>query len=204
MVYPAFRADGQDEHDDGRDYRGGHEVRPAYPHHGTRDLRGRDQRVGPFNAALYEEGTFPVLENERDRAVRTEGQGIKDLNVEIAAMLTIINRDRERVGASPLSIDDRATALAKERTRDMVVRNYVSHTTPDGKTIGDFAVQYKLYGSVAENIAVDNNSTAALQGLLRSPAHRAALLDRDLIRIGIGMEEMSDGQVIVTQILLSQ
>lgn len=167
------------------------------------EINGLDHEA-VFNAALYEEGTFPVLENERDRAVRTEGQGIKDLNVEIAAMLTIINRDRERVGASPLSIDDRATALAKERTRDMVVRNYVSHTTPDGKTIGDFAVQYKLYGSVAENIAVDNNSTAALHGLLRSPAHRAALLDRDLIRIGIGMEEMSDGQVIVTQILLSQ
>lgn len=166
------------------------------------EINGLDHEA-VLNVALYEQGTFPVLENERDQAIRTEGQGIHDANTEIAGMLAAINRSRDSVGAPPLSLDDRATALAQERTRDMLARNYISHTTPDGKTIGDFAVQYKLYGSIAENIAVDNNASAALQGLLRSPAHRAALLDRDLIRIGMGMQEMEDGQVMVTQILLS-
>jgi len=135
-----------------------------------------------------------------------------------AQMLGLINAERARAGASPLSIDSVLDGVAQARSQDMIDRGYFSHQIPAGPAgpggmvfdILDHAhVQYEMAG---ENIALNKYITVyALTrtveqtntDLMNSPEHRANLLEPKYARIGIGMAfEQGTGKLIVTEVFV--
>ncbi|MGA3086819.1 MAG: CAP domain-containing protein [Thermodesulfobacteriota bacterium] len=73
----------------------------------------------------------------------------------IREFVGLVNAERLGAGCPELKWDDRIAAIAQERSRDMVSRNFFSHTNPDGKDSFDRLKESNLFFSaVAENIAL--------------------------------------------------
>lgn len=105
----------------------------------------------------------------------------------LAVQLT--NVQRALHGCSALRVDSRLRTAARAHSRDMRVRHYFQHETPDGTTPWDRieAVGYSTPG--AENIARGYaTAKAVIDGWMRSPGHRANILNCSLKAIGIGVE----------------
>jgi uncharacterized protein YkwD len=104
------------------------------------------------------------------------------------AVLARVNRFRARYGLMALRFDDALNRAAQAHADDMAARDYFSHVTPDGRSVGDRATQagYR-WATVLENIAVGQGAPSeVVAGWIGSPAHRRAMLARDIDDAGIG------------------
>jgi len=111
-----------------------------------------------------------------------------------AAMLGWINEARATEGLSPLAADPRLDAVAESHSLDMASHRFFSHTSPTTGAPADRAAAAGLaYRALAENIALNQSPRGAHEALMRSPGHRANLLDGDLRRVGLGIVRGPDG-----------
>jgi len=107
-------------------------------------------------------------------------------------MWEAINGERANAGLPPLAIDGRLVGLARERSNDMMTRDYFSHTTPEGKMIFDFLDARGIYSPYAgENLARSNAEASqviqlVLSGFMNSPTHRKVMLNSHYTYLGIG------------------
>jgi len=105
-----------------------------------------------------------------------------------AEMLELVNQERVQRGLSALKADPELTQVAREHSRDMFVRGYFAHITPEGKSpfdrMDDAHVQYLTAG---ENLALAHSLSIAHNGLMNSPGHRANILNPAFGRVGIGI-----------------
>jgi uncharacterized protein YkwD len=109
-----------------------------------------------------------------------------DLGVQAA--LTRINELRRQAGASPLVLNSQLTAAAAGHAGDMAAKQYFSHTSKDGRSVGQriSATGYR-YSTYGENIAwgyADWNAT--ITAWMRSSGHRANILNARFKDIGLG------------------
>lgn len=115
-------------------------------------------------------------------------------------MLTMVNAERAKVGAPALKMEAKITAVARAHSRDMFMRRYFSHYTPEGTDAGDRlsdgGVNYTVAG---ENLAYSPDVETAHTGLMNSPEHKKNILDPQFERIGIGIISTSSYGIMVTQ-----
>jgi uncharacterized protein YkwD len=114
-------------------------------------------------------------------------------------VLQLINHDRASAGLGPVSLNARLSAVALGHSIDMANRNYLSHDAPGGISpydrMGRAGVTYHIAG---ENIGYDTGTShwAMLRAIdvamLNSPEHRANLLRRSFLRVGIGIAVIGD------------
>lgn len=96
-------------------------------------------------------------------------------------VLNIVNKQREKVGAKPLVMDQSLLETANIRAKD-IVKSF-SHTRPNGDIC--FAV-YKKGGALGENIAYGYDSASSvMKGWMNSSGHRQNILDKGFKSIGI-------------------
>jgi uncharacterized protein YkwD len=121
------------------------------------------------------------------------GAPAKNLSAEgLAVQLT--NAQRAQHGCSALRVDTRLRTAARAHSKDMRVKSYFEHNSPDGKTPWDRikAAGYAQPG--AENIAMGYpTAQAVVTGWMNSPGHRANILNCKLKAVGIGVEYGSGG-----------
>jgi uncharacterized protein YkwD len=141
----------------------------------------------------------------------------------------LINRERTRSGVSALAWDDKLAGIAQRHSRDMSLRNYFSHDSPEGRDLSD---RYRQAGyscavrqgnvihTGAENIALNNlydrvttvsgkkyfdwNSVeriaeTTVEGWMQSSGHRKNILTPHWRREGIGVFIGPDDKVYITQ-----
>jgi uncharacterized protein YkwD len=102
-------------------------------------------------------------------------------------MLQRINQARAQVGLSPLREDTLLKQAASAHSADMYQRRYFSHRTPDGKTPYDRLHDLRFhYVTAGENIAFAPDGDQAWDSLMKSPDHRANILNPDFRCVGIG------------------
>ncbi|GLY76645.1 CAP domain-containing protein [Actinoallomurus iriomotensis] len=123
----------------------------------------------------------------------TAGTAAKNVTAEnLAVQLT--NQQRAKHGCSALRVNVDLRTAARAHSRDMRVRHYFEHNSPDGKTPWDRikAAGYSQPG--AENIAMGYaTAQAVVTGWMNSPGHRANILNCSLKAVGIGVEYGSGG-----------
>jgi uncharacterized protein YkwD len=105
------------------------------------------------------------------------------------AVLVLVNAERAKAGCRALTVDSRLAAAARKHSADMVARDYFSHTTPNGVTFSQRidAEGYK-WSLVGENIAAgQRNATEVMKAWMKSPGHRANILNCGYRNIGIGV-----------------
>jgi uncharacterized protein YkwD len=103
-------------------------------------------------------------------------------------VVELVNQARAGQGCTPLIVEEHLTAAAQGHSTDMSNRKYFSHTTPEGETFDERikAAGYPLPG--AENIARGQKTAdTVMADWLKSPGHRANILNCQLKVIGVGL-----------------
>jgi len=114
-----------------------------------------------------------------------------------ARVLELLNQARVEAGLDPLLPDDPLADVGRAHARDMYVRGYFAHDTPECAVGPDVpgctdpfdrirraGISYLVAG---ENLALAPTAETAHRGLLDSPGHRANILNPDYRRVGIGV-----------------
>lgn len=114
----------------------------------------------------------------------------------------LTNDARRKNGLCPLDWDNNLAANAREKSDDMLTKNYFSHTSPEGKTLQDRFQEEKPasirnISRIGENIymgarldySTDIKTQARLivDGWMTSPGHRRNILDPNYTHIGVGV-----------------
>jgi uncharacterized protein YkwD len=108
-------------------------------------------------------------------------------------VLALVNEQRAAVGCEALTADPALATLARAHSADMRDRDFFDHVNPDGL---DPFQRGSRAGVVvhAENIAYGQPDPAAvMDAWMKSPGHRANILDCDLTRLGVGVAEGPGG-----------
>ena len=96
------------------------------------------------------------------------------------ALLDFMNAHRQRRGLPRLKLNDKLTAAAEDRIRDMFDRRYFDHVAPDG-TLPYVWVRRRGYdyARIGENLATGQRSAQeVVDQWMRSRGHRATLLGK--------------------------
>jgi uncharacterized protein YkwD len=114
----------------------------------------------------------------------------------------LTNDARRKNRLAPLDWDNNLAANAREKSDDMLTKNYFSHTSPDGKTLKDRFQEEKPasirnISRIGENIymgarldySTDIKTQARLivDGWMTSPGHRRNILDPNYTHLGVGV-----------------
>ncbi|HLK55378.1 MAG TPA: CAP domain-containing protein [Chthonomonadaceae bacterium] len=107
----------------------------------------------------------------------------------IRQVVALTNTERAKQKLPPLKLDKALCTAARWLAQDMADHDYFSHTDRQGRSIDprlpDFG--YKDYETLGENIAAGHTTPEEVFAeWMRSPDHRANLLDPHLREIGVG------------------
>lgn len=103
------------------------------------------------------------------------------------------NRERAAQGLPPLRWDAALAAAARQHAERMALQNTLSHQLPGELPLEDRARQAGArYSVIAENVAEGPSAEEIHSSWLHSPPHRANLLDRELIAVGIAVVGVED------------
>jgi uncharacterized protein YkwD len=124
-----------------------------------------------------------------DRLPRTTATAQARLPAVRATIACLVNRQRSKHGLRRWRRDARVGAAAQARADDLVARNYFSHHAPDGRDAStELRAQGYAFRKVGENLVRGYNTPAqVVRAWLRSPGHRAILLDRTFTAMGSGV-----------------
>jgi len=103
-------------------------------------------------------------------------------------MLEMVNKERAKEGLPALKADPEMTRVARAHSKDMFVRGYFAHNTPEGKTPFDrMRASGIRFSAAGENLALAQTLEIAHINLMNSPGHRANILHPSFGRLGIGI-----------------
>jgi uncharacterized protein YkwD len=121
-----------------------------------------------------------------------------------AALVSLTNRSRANAGLPALKVDSTLTSVARWRSKDMIERDYFSHSIPGYGKVWDklsaVGYCYKLGGeNIGWNNYPDDIATGAIhQSFMDSPGHRENILGKAWDHIGIGAYKGPTGKKMWT------
>lgn len=154
-------------------------------------------------------------------AVSPQANTTADLEALEQLMFNLVNAARQThlprwLGTSRLRWHPDLAAVARGHSADMLQRQYVEHTSPEGRTVGQRLAQYGIgYIACGENIGVVYGSTShGQQGIhdihgafmnqpRRLANHRGNLLNPIWTHVGIGIAHHPSGALVATQNFIS-
>lgn len=105
-------------------------------------------------------------------------------------LFKLINKERKKLGLSPLGFSLPLSLLARRHSQDMARQENISHFSSSGNVYTDRLLEDGFYfRKNGENVAFSSGPVAELihKGLMESPGHRANILDPDFDEVGIGV-----------------
>jgi len=109
-------------------------------------------------------------------------------------VVTLTNAERTKKGCRPHRPDTRLRDAARGHSADMKNRGYFDHVTPDGVDPWERAKAEGYDQPSGENIARGQSTPSeVVDAWMKSPGHRANILNCDSKAIGIGVATGQDG-----------
>jgi len=115
-------------------------------------------------------------------------------------LVQLTNQARAAAGLKALNVDPALADMARWRSKDMIDRNYFSHSIPpDGAKVFSYLTAsgycYKVAGeNIGSNNFPDDIATATIQqGFMDSAGHRANILGATWDVVGVGAYKGADG-----------
>ena len=138
----------------------------------------------------------PSAEAAGGNYVKKCGGGKILLKAQEKRTFALHNKIRRNHNLKPLCVHPKLQRAARAHSKDMIRRNYFSHTTKGG---GTFSKRIKKFGytprgykyyTVGENIAYGSGPYASpksrMNGWMKSPGHRRNILNGKFREIGLG------------------
>lgn len=117
-----------------------------------------------------------------------------------AEMLVLLNKERRLMGLQALEADLEMRVVARRHSADMFARGYFSHHSPEGLDPFDrMAKENVSFLTAGENLALAQSLAIAHEGLMKSPGHRANILNGTFGRVGIGIQNGGFYGLMITQ-----
>jgi len=118
-----------------------------------------------------------------------------------ARLVRLINRERAEARLGLLAWDHALAGLARLHAADMRSMEKVTHHS--GADDADFATrlartEYRA-SHAAENVALDMDLSRAHAALMKSPGHRANILNPSLTAVGVGIVRARDGAAYIVE-----
>lgn len=132
------------------------------------------------------------------------------MTIEVAELevVRLINEERAKAGVSPLEVDSVLMEIARERSEDMVRREYFSHYDPEtNELLVRRLVKDRGYdpNDTGENVFKQTTSlqkviARSVTWWMNSEGHRQNIIRNDFRTTGVGIAEGSS--IIITQVFL--
>ena len=111
------------------------------------------------------------------------------------SIFDFVNYERIGKNLTSLSYSNKLAQIAREHSRDMIVRDYCGHDTPEGETSKDRIkngdVFFLMSGENIHCLWNINNYTNLAETIvhdwMNSPGHRAAILTKEYSKTGVGV-----------------
>lgn len=107
----------------------------------------------------------------------------------VSQIFALTNAARTSEGMPALSLNSALNKAAQTKAEDMVINNYFSHTSPDGRKPWDFVNRSEYaYLLIGENLAINFiQGDDAHTALMASPSHRKNILNSKYSDIGLAV-----------------
>ncbi|MEA2020593.1 MAG: CAP domain-containing protein [Patescibacteria group bacterium] len=104
-------------------------------------------------------------------------------------VIELTNQERAKLGLSPLESNAVLKQAAEAKARDMFLKDYWAHNSPDGLEPWDFIDQAGyVYLSAGENLAKDfDHSASVVRAWMNSPTHRDNIANSQFEEIGVAV-----------------
>ncbi|QKW54627.1 CAP domain-containing protein [Streptomyces buecherae] len=139
----------------------------------------------------------PTTRPGSDAGPRREGQDAPEAGRggTTTEVLALVNDERADAGCRPLTANGTLNRVADTYAGVMADTQRLSHTGPDGSTVGDRVTRSGYtWSSVGENIARGQaDAEAVVDAWMASPGHRANILNCSFRDMGIGVDQGSGG-----------
>ena len=110
-----------------------------------------------------------------------------------------VNRERRTVGLHTLEWNEPLAMAARAHAQAMARHNLVSHRLPGEAALPGRAAKAGAHFTwLSENVVQSRDAAGAHSQFMKSPAHKANLLDADMNVVGIGVIERH-GQLFVVE-----
>ena len=125
-------------------------------------------------------------------------------------ILSLINRERSKIGLDQLSWDDRLADLARRYSEKMARDNLFEHIDNEGNDVVARARQSRIRGwsKIGENLftctPTDELAKLSVRGWMHSPTHRENILDPEWHGTGIGIAYAQDGEIYITEVFTNR
>jgi uncharacterized protein YkwD len=135
-----------------------------------------------------------AVESEKAGAatpIKTCGGKSITLSYEERQILVLHNRVRKDNGLRPLCVDLRLTRAARSHSQEMIRRDYFSHPSCNGQSVGDrlkrFGYDEDIYReNLAGGSSPGETPATTFQRWMNSNVHKANILDDRYRPVGIG------------------
>jgi uncharacterized protein YkwD len=115
------------------------------------------------------------------------------------SLFNAVNQERKAHGLGALRWDDALADAARKHAQRMAAQGSMSHQFPGEPNLASRARGAGVhYTWLSENVDEGPNAATIHQSFMKSPLHRANILDTDMDSIGIGMVERS-GQLFAVE-----
>jgi uncharacterized protein YkwD len=110
-----------------------------------------------------------------------------------------VNQERKAHGLSPLKYDEALATAARAHAQRMAEQGTISHQLPGEPNLLTRARAAGAHFSwISENVDEGPNASAIHQSFMKSPQHRANILDTDMDSAGIGVADRN-GQLYAVE-----
>jgi uncharacterized protein YkwD len=110
-------------------------------------------------------------------------------------LFALINKARATASLPALAFDPALARVARAHSSDMLLNDYIAHLSPTTGSPADRVAKAGIdVDRLMENIGSSGSPEELHQGLMRSPGHRAAILDPKVTRVGVGVAVPLAGQ----------
>jgi uncharacterized YkwD family protein len=130
----------------------------------------------------------PVSQPQTETVQPKTEQDTSTLSAYEQKVVDLTNQERAKNGLAALKVDTTLSKLAREKSRDMSVNGYFSHTSPTYGSPFDMMKQYGItYRAAGENIAMGQRTPEeVVQAWMNSEGHRKNILSSNFTHIGVG------------------
>lgn len=143
-----------------------------------------------FGGAVNDALSFLTVEPQSNQTVDLHFK-VSSVTVDRVAeqqMLVLVNKERTSRELDALSFSEELANVGRSHCKDMFVRGYFSHYTPEGLSPFDRMLTVSInFNYAGENLALAPNVDLAMNGLMQSPGHRANILSANFKKVGIGV-----------------
>lgn len=171
------------------------------------NLTGKEVSKDALPQVNYKDknGNTTVYESKDGDVVKNEDNGqASSLSEFQKKVVELVNVERAKVGAKPLTANVELSKVATIKSQDMIDKNYFDHNSPTYGSPSNMIKQFGInYSAVGENIAYGQRTPEdVMNSWMNSEGHKRNILNPNFEEIGVGIAKNSNGTIYWTQMFI--